>query len=153
MTTVTTTNADTSLTMRALAAAEQRRDDIAEPASWRNPRWAARAEASATALARILGVGREQVAITADRTRAYGGVPWPTLTVTGCTHEFTAAFNDPDQLMILAPCPECGNQVPLVRLRHLADLGDLIGSHRPAEPVPEFLADPGHHHRCPHATD
>lgn len=141
-----------SLTFRALAAAEQRRDDTAEPATWRNPRWAARAEASATALARILGIGREHVAITPDRTRAYGGWPWPKLTITRSTHEFTAAFNDPDQLMILAPCPDCGNQVPLVRLRHLADLGDLIGGCHPDEPEREFHADPGHHHRCQHAT-
>lgn len=141
-----------SLTGRALAAADQRREDTAEPAAWRNPHWAARAEASATALAQVLGVPRAHITITADRTRAYGAWPWPSLTVTGSLFEFTAAFNDPDQLMILTPCPTCRRQVPQVRLRHLADLGDLIGGHRPDQPVDEFRADPGHRADCPHAT-
>lgn len=141
-----------SLTGRALAAADQRREDIAEPATWRNPHWAARAEASATALAQLLGVPRAHITVTADRTRAYGAWPWPSLTVTGSLFQFTAAFNDPDRLMILAPCPRCKQAVPQVRLRHLADLGDLIGGLQPAEPVHEFHADPGHRADCPHAA-
>lgn len=141
-----------SLTARALAAADQRRDDTAEPATWRNLHWAERAEASAAALAQVLGVAREQVAITADHTRAYGAWPWPKLTVTGSAYEFTAAFNDPGQLMILAPCPDCRQQVPQVRLRHLADFGDVISGFRPDEPVHEFRADPGHRADCPHAS-
>jgi hypothetical protein len=145
-------NAYELLTSRALAAADQRRHDTAEPAAWRNPHWAARAEASATALAQVLGVAREQITITADRTRAYGDWPWPRLAVSGSLYEFTAAFNDPARLTILAPCPRCRQQVPTVPLRHLADLGDLIGSHLPGEPVHEFRADPGHRAHCPHAT-
>lgn len=141
-----------ALTSRALAAADQRREDTAEPATWRNPHWAARAEASATALAQVLGIAREHVTITADHTRAYGAWPWPRLTVTGSSHEFTAAFNEAAQLMILAPCPDCSQQVPQVRLRHLADLGDVIGGQLPDEPVHEFRADPGHRPDCPHAT-
>lgn len=138
------------LTGRALAAADARRTDTAEPAAWRSPRWAERAEASATALAHVLGVPREHVAITADRTRAYGAWPWPRLTVTGSSYEFTAAFNDPERLTILASCPDCMQQVPLVWLRHLADLGDLIGGFQPDEPVDEFHADPGHRPSCQH---
>ncbi|GAA1966536.1 hypothetical protein [Catenulispora subtropica] len=156
MTISITTNPDAPLTIRALDAATQRNLDTAAIATWRNPHWAQRAEACATALAHLLGVPRGQISVHPDLTRAYGHWVWPTLTVTepgGAQHEFTAAYNDPEQLIILGRCPDCGGQVPLIPLRHLADLGEAISGTPTGEPAHEFHADPGHHHLCQHHAD
>lgn len=150
-----------SLGERARHAAAIRRADTAEPATWRDPQWAERAEASARRLAAILGIARRRVEISADPTRADGARVWPRLTVTDhrAVYRFIAADNDPARLLCLDPCPECGEPVPLTALRHLADLGDLL-EHRPGQrnavklPLArELAADPAHHTRCPFHRD
>ena len=55
-----------------------------------------------------------------------------------------------ERAVTFRPCPDCGGQVPLIPLRHLADLGDLISGKPTAEPAHEFHTDPGHHHTCSH---
>lgn len=145
-----------SLGERARRAAAVRRADTAEPATWRDPHWAERAEASAHRLAGILGIARDRITVSADPTRAEGGRAWTRLTVIDHgVYEFIAADNDPARLLCLGPCPECGNRVPLTALRHLADLGDLLehrAGRRGGARLPlahELAADPAHHSRCP----
>lgn len=147
-----------SITARALQAAEQRRADTGDLPTWRDPRWAERAEASATALGALLRIPRDRIEITPDPTRAYGGFIWPLLTATdpdGTTHRFLAAYNNPDLLLAVHPCPACLAPVPITHLRTLADLGDLLTGAALAEetwdPAPDFRGDPGHRPDCGHA--
>ena len=145
------------ITARALGAAARRRHDIRSPPTWRDERWAARAEACARELADLLGITHSQVEISPDYTRAYGQWPWPRLTVTetdGTAHRFVGAFNNPDQIFTLGSCPVCGREVPITWLRSLADYTVLDATalaQDAFDPVPEFRGDPGHTAACPHA--
>jgi hypothetical protein len=147
-----------SITASALQAADQRRADTGDLATWRDSRWAERAEASATALGTLLRIPRDRIEITPDPTRAYGGFIWPLLTATdpdATTHRFLAAYNNPDLLLAVHPCPACLAPVPMTQICTLADLGDLLTGAALAEgtwdPAPEFRGDPGHQPDCGHA--
>lgn len=155
---ITATLTAGGITARALHAADRRRRDTAHPPTWRDERWAERAEACARELAALLGITPNQVQVSPDYTRAYGDWPWPLLTVTepdGTLHRFLGAHNNPDQIFTLGTCPDCGNEVPLTWLRSLADYGAQLGTTALTDdafdPVPEFRADPGHTPTCPHA--
>jgi hypothetical protein len=161
---MTSHNTDTprsrSIAERARHAAHQRDTDTGEPATWRNPRWAERAEACATALATLLQLPRDRIEVTGDtiRKRAYGQWPWPRLTATdpdGATYEFFAAYTNPDCLLTIHPCPACLGEVPMAWIKTLADLGDLLTgdlmTRQGWSPAPEFRGDPGHQPHCPHA--
>ena len=146
------------ITARAVQAAAERRRGTADPATWRDARWSERAEACVREVAALLGITGSQVNTQPDHTRAYGGWPWPLLTVTepdGTEHRFVGAYNNPDQIFALGACPACGREVPITWLRTLADYGSLLDRTALAkdrfDPVAEFRGDPGHATDCPHA--
>jgi hypothetical protein len=137
---------------------------LTEPESYRtNARWARLAWTSRRTLAEILGSGPEKIELTVSTLRRYGGWPWPELTVTGphdsTCYRFTAAYNDPDRLMILGPCPACSRETPTANLGDLADLGRILTGDRPPNYAPatdpnlppEFFQDPGHQPTCCYA--
>jgi hypothetical protein len=147
-----------TISQRAANAATRQRNDTGDPPTWRDARWAERAEACATTLAALLQIPRCQVTVRPDYTRAYGQWPWAHLTATdpdGTAHEFLGASNDPERLLAISTCPACLGPVPTARIRTLADLGDLLAEAAMAEeswePAPEFRGDPGHRPDCGHA--
>ncbi|NUR31155.1 MAG: hypothetical protein HOV83_35810 [Catenulispora sp.] len=143
-----------ALTSRAVNAAHQRRDYTPPPAH-HSRHWLDGASECARRLVRILGIASEHVRFEVDPVRCKGDFPWSRLTVTdtdGTVYQFAAANNDRNRLLVLAPCPGCAQSVPLIRLDHLADLGDLIEGQTPTKLAAEFYADRGHLPDCPHAA-
>jgi len=145
------------ITQRAREAARLRRSDTRPPATWSDPNWVERAHLAVGELADLLAVPRDRIELAVDYTRDYGDWPWPRMTVAdpdGTVHHFTAAYNLAAQICALAPCPTCGQQVPLIWIRTLADYGDLLDGTALTEdefdPVAEFRGDPGHAEACPH---
>jgi hypothetical protein len=154
----TPTRRHAGVTERAIAAAAARRADTRTPASWGDQHWVERAHACVGALAEILLIPRHHVGLQPDYTRAYGGWPWPLLTAAdrdAGTLRFHGPYGDPQRITALGPCPTCAGEVPLIWMRTLADLGDLLTGAALTEiafdPDPEFRADPGHAPTCTHA--
>lgn len=119
---------------------------------------------TAVRLAAALGIELGQITTIPDtlRRRSLPGqsvIAEVTCADTGDTYTFLARnprFDDPFEL--LGPCPECGGQVPLANIRHLADLGTYLTRapltlqdiDRPDTFPYTFPTDPGHTRRCRH---
>lgn len=118
---------------------------------------------TAVRLAATLGLELDQIATIPDtlRRRSLPGQSVKaevTCPVTGEIYTFLARnplYSD-ESFELLGPCPECGGQVPLADIRHLADLGDYLNrapltTHDTDTPdtLPyAFPTDPGHTDRC-----
>jgi len=115
----------------------------------------------ATNLACLLGIDPVHVTIHDDPARRWGPYVWPLLQVTdpddGHTYTFTCEPGH-NTFLALGLCPACSGTVPVARIIHLADLGDLLargvgtaedGDHA-LHPPAEFDGDPGHDSSCPY---
>ncbi|MFE0276031.1 hypothetical protein ACFWZY_28655 [Streptomyces sp. NPDC058992] len=117
---------------------------------------------TAVRLAAALGLDLDQITTTPDwlRRRTTPGEPVLATAIcpdTGENYTFLSRspIHDDEPFELLGPCPECGGTVPLVEIRHLADLGThLAQPPRAAEDIridtlPDtFIRDEGHTCTC-----
>ncbi|WP_089926662.1 hypothetical protein [Lentzea albida] len=117
--------------VRAKGAGDfQQRHDT--PERWN--RWARRARVART-VAVALQLPVDSVTVADDPDRQYptrgGNVPGDLITVsdpaTGQEWRLLTDFTSPgESWLVLDRCPECGTEVPVVRIACLADLGDYL---------------------------
>jgi hypothetical protein len=168
-----------SLTLRASIAAHNRTAVSGPAATSRS--WRERAAHLTRLTSSILGVDPACVSAMPDPDRTYllfaysdirlivadtlldtdppGGFPAPADPSVhgGGQYQFIAGprSDRTSALLLLRPCPECGELVPTYRIATLADLGQIILADR-ADPPPllspdarEFTTDPAHQRGCP----
>ncbi|WP_093572025.1 hypothetical protein [Amycolatopsis rubida] len=77
----------------------------------------------------VFGVAREAVTVTDDPDREHGGWRWFRVTVDdGAEYRFTSFDGTVDDLYVLAPCPDCGGEIPRAAAADLACLGRYLDS-------------------------
>ncbi|WP_166028971.1 hypothetical protein [Streptomyces chilikensis] len=116
-------------------------------------------------LAAALGIGLDRIETQPDgiRRRIFPGEPIIATVkcpASGDTYTFLARnpLYDDEPFELLGPCPECGGEVPLADIRHLADLGTYLArapfttrdTDRPDSFPETFQEDAGHTTDCRH---
>ncbi|WP_216211097.1 hypothetical protein [Amycolatopsis aidingensis] len=100
------------------------------------------------------GVALHTVTVTDDPDREHGGWRWFRVAIAddGNEYRFTSFGGTVDDLRVLAPCPQCGGEVPRADASELAALGRFLDSLATGHPVPtphEYEPDHQHAHGCP----
>ena len=106
----------------------------------------------------VFGVACAAVTVTDDPDREHGGWRWFRVTIgdSGAEYRFTSFAGTVDDLCVLAPCPECGGDVPRAEAADLAGLGRFLDAQANGHGLPAPLAaesDAGHRPDCPLRED
>lgn len=148
-----------TLAGRAAAAFDRtRRQDPAFDQRPGDVRRTAARRALAREVTEVFGVTREAVTVTDDPDREHGGWRWYRVAVAdnGTEYRFTSFDGTVDDLYILAPCPDCGGEIPRAAAADLAGLGRFLDSRTSGRPVPMPPGsehDIGHRDACPSQAD